>query len=133
MVACCVGFAVATMTAHAYTKLSAWRSHGDKFQLGYVVGYIDAVKLAKFKDTRATIPTAGRAKHQDWLRRVNAFYDDPANVERPIPDAMLVVGQQLQDEILRAYKERRDRILNAAKAGSKPDAAAGSAPGSALE
>jgi len=132
MVACCVGFAVATMTAHAYTKLNAWQTHGAKFQLGYVVGYIDAVKLAKFKDTRATIPTAGRARHQDWLRRVNEFYENPANVERPVPDAMLVVGQQYQEEILRTYKERRDRILNAAKA-AKADAKSGTAVDAAAD
>ena len=126
MVACCVGFALAAMTAQAYTKLNAWRSHGEKFQLGYVVGYIDAVKLSKFKDTRATIPTAGRARHQDWLNRVNAFYDDPANADRPVPDAMLVVGRELQEEILRVYKQRRDRAVAASKAAaadSKADSA----------
>ena len=135
MLACCVGFAVATMTAHAYTRLNAWRSHGENFQLGYVVGYIDAVKLSKFKDTRAMIPTSGRSRHRDWLNSVNAFYDDPANADRPIPDAMQVVGQALQAEMLKAFKERRNRAhKNAAgTAGTAPAPAPDPVPGSAAE
>lgn len=129
VVACCAGFLVATMAAHAYTRLNAWRSHGERFQLGYVVGYIDAVKLSKFKDTRAMIPTSGRARHQDWLNRINAFYDDPENADRPIPDAMRVVGKQFQTEILKAYKERRDRAYEAGRAASpSPSPATGPAP-----
>jgi hypothetical protein len=120
VVAWCAGFLVAAVTGHAYTKLNAWRAFGEQFQLGYVVGYIDAVKLAKFKDLRATIPTMGRARYKEWQDGVNEFYEDPANADRPVPDAMLEVGRELQDRILKAYRAQREAARESATAPATP-------------
>jgi hypothetical protein len=100
------GLALASVTAHAYTKLRIWRSYGPPFQLGYVVGYLDAISLSKRKDQRALIAAGGRQDYERWTAMVNEFYEDPANAERPIPDAMLVVGRKFQEEIMKAYRER---------------------------
>ena len=121
------GFLCAGVAAHAYTKLNAWQAFGERFQLGYVAGYIDAAKLSKYKDVRVAIPTQGRARHQHWVDGVNAFYEDSANAGRPVPDAMGVVGDDLKREFLKAYRERRDQALEAAEASR---AAPNEAPGS---
>jgi hypothetical protein len=101
------GFCMAAGTAWGTAKLDAWRGFGDKFQLGYVVGYLDAVALAKRHDARLWIPAGGRPDFERWRALVNDFYADPANAKRPLPDAMAAAGKILEREALQAYRERR--------------------------
>jgi hypothetical protein len=122
--ACGGGLCLASLTAYGYTKLNAWRAQGEQFQLGYVVGYLDAAALWKRKDPRAYVPAGGRGKYEEWRRKVNEFYEDPANADRSIPDAMLVIGKQVQDRIMKAYKERR-RAAGRTQAGASPTPAGG--------
>jgi hypothetical protein len=94
---------MAAATASAYTKLAAWRTYGESFQLGYVVGYLDAVSLAKRSDMRAlSIPSGGRANHARWRAMVNEFYADPANEKRSVPDAMAAAGKRVFEEMMKS-------------------------------
>ena len=105
----CAGFCVASATAFGYAKLNAWRSFGEHFQLGYVVGYLDAVQLTKRHDPRALVPSEGQPAYERWRDMVNAFYADPANANRAVPDAMAAAGAQIQGEILESVRKRRAR------------------------
>ena len=129
------GLVLGSAAAHGYARLNAWRAHGEKFQLGYIVGYLDAIALAKRKDRRAWVPAGGRPDYDRWLREVNEFFADPKNENRPVPDAMLVVGERIQAEIMEAYqKRRRERFAArtpAATSSPTPAAEASGTPGEA--
>jgi len=103
----CAGFCVASVTAFGHAKLNVWREFGEKFQLGYIVGYLDGVNLAQHHDERAFVPTGGRPDYERWRDMVNAFYDDPKNEKLPIPNAMASVGATIQAELLQKWRERR--------------------------
>lgn len=114
----CGGFCLASATALGYAKLNAWRDFGEKFQLGYVVGYLDAVTLAKRHDRRAFVPAVNKPQYERWRDMVNAFYEDPANSNRPLPDAMAAAGARLQEELLQSYRQQQDREWTAKLAAS---------------
>lgn len=121
----CGGFCLAGARAFAYTMLNAWRGYGEQFQLGYVVGYLDAVTLSKRHDPRSFIAVGRKAQYARWRDMVNAYFADPANANRPVPDAMAAVGAQLLAEQTKAWNEQRQRRSPAAGAPSTtPDARA---------
>ncbi len=123
-VAWCGGFLTATVPALAYTKLNAWRAYGETFQLGYVVGFLDAVTLWKRRDPRgATIPIGGKQNFELWRSRVNDYFADPENEKRTIPDAMGSIGSKLTMERLKAYNERAAATPGAAPTPAEPAAA----------
>jgi hypothetical protein len=128
LAAWCAGLCCASVSAYAYTKLTTWQTFGEKFQLGYVVGYLDAVKLMKRKDQRVMLPSSGRAKYEQWRQSVNRFYENPMHADRPVPDAMMAVGEELRDSILRAYDERRQKRREAMRSGAAPSPSPGRAP-----
>ena len=103
-----IGFCSSTAAAFGYTTLSAWRDLGDYFQMGYVVGYLDAVTVCKRRDVRRCyVPTGGKkTRYEMWRERINEFYADPANAKKQLPDAMGAVGAKLAQEIL----ERNTRL-----------------------
>ncbi len=117
------GFCMAAGIASATTLLNAWQGYGEYFQLGYVVGYIDAVKLEHLKDRRTMIPTAGTADFEYWRRLVNEYYADPKHADRPVPDAMYAAGQIVTENITRSLRERQLR------GSASPSPAASSVPG----
>ena len=119
----CAGFGAASMSAYAYTQMNTWRQFGERFQLGYVVGYLDAVKLSKRKDPRAMIPSPSRGDYEGWRQDVDAFYEDPVNQNRPVPDAMLAVGEKLRARIMKEYTEQRRQRLEAARTLPSPSPA----------
>src|SRR5262249_55724334 len=80
------------------TKLNAWQGFGEYFQLGYVVGYLDAVKLINSKDRRVMVPTSGSNDYDRWLALVNEYFVDPKNADRSVPDAMFAAGQVITAE-----------------------------------
>jgi hypothetical protein len=92
------GFCLANMSAFAALRYNIWQSSGERFQLGYVIGYLDAVALAGQRDPRAQIPTGVGKNFDKWVRDVNAFYADPANQDRSVPDAMYQIGSKIRDK-----------------------------------
>lgn len=120
VLAWCAGFGAASMSAYAYTQMHTWRQFGERFQLGYIVGYLDAVKLSKRKDARAMIPSPSRGDYEGWRQDVNAFFEDPVNENRPVPDAMLAVGQKLRERIMKEYTAQRRRRLEAGRTLPSP-------------
>jgi hypothetical protein len=123
--AACGGFCLASATAQGGIKLRAWREFGELFQLGYVVGYIDAASLAKRHDMRVYgVPTGGKVDYELWRSRVNEFFADPAHANAQVPDAMRVVGKKFQDEIL---KNRREARVPSPSPAASPAAAEGGA------
>jgi hypothetical protein len=109
----CAGFCLATAAAYGYAKLDAWRTFGENFQLGYVVGYLDAVALNKRHDTRVWIPASAKPNYERWRAMVNDYFADPANAERPVPDGMAAAGKILQAEMVKEYQERAERLKSA--------------------
>lgn len=102
-----VGFCVAAASSFAALRYNAWKANGPSFQLGYVVGYLDAVVLAQRKDPRVSVPTGGGKNFDRWVQDVNAFYADPANENRPVPDAMYAVGSRIRDRMLQEWGLKR--------------------------
>ena len=105
--ACGAGLCLVAAGVYGYAKLDAWRGYGENFQTGYIVGYLDAVALAKRHDNRLWVPSNFKPNFERWRKMVDEFYDDPANANRPVPDAMAVVGKKLQDEMLAEYEAAR--------------------------
>ena len=101
------GFCLATVAAFAATQYNIWKTNGEQFQLGYVVGYLDAVRLSQLKDRRVQLPTAGGKNVFDrYLREVNAYFADPANAKRSVPDAMAFVGLKIRNEWLQDWARK---------------------------
>lgn len=95
-------------TAWAYTKLNAWRGFGPDFQLGYVAGYLDGLKIGRATDIRGMyVTTGGRPNLEQWRADVNAFYEDPANAQKSIPDAVNAVAQKRREANMRKQVEKR--------------------------
>ena len=101
------GFCLANASAFAALRYNIWQSSGESFQLGYVIGYLDAVALAQRKDFRLQVPNLNGKKFDRWVRDVNEFYKDPANQARPVPDAIYEVGSKVRDEMLKNWGLQR--------------------------
>jgi len=101
------GFCMAAGIASATTMLNAWQGFGENFQLGYVVGYIDAVKLQHLKDPRVDISTTGTADFERWRQLVNDYFADPKHANRAVPDAMYAAGKIITDEMIADLRRRR--------------------------
>jgi len=100
------GFCLASVTAFGVTQFNIWQTNGEQFQLGYIVGYLDAVTLSQRKDRRAMLPTGGGKNFDRWLREVNAYFADPANAKRSVPDAMGFVGTKIRNEWMEDWARR---------------------------
>ena len=101
------GFCLASGGALASLRYNVWRVSGEPFQLGYVIGYLDAVRLAQRKDIRVMIPVGNDKDYMRWVRQVNAFYADPKNETRPIPDAMSEIGTAIRTKMLSEWGLKR--------------------------
>jgi hypothetical protein len=101
------GFCLASATAFGSLRHNIWQSSGDKFQLGYVIGYLDAVALAQRKDIRANLPTGLGKNFDQWVVDVNAFYANPANTHRSVPDAMYEVGIKIREDLMKSWGKKR--------------------------
>ncbi len=110
-IAACGGFCLAGAAAYGYAKLNAWQAYGERFQLGYVVGYLDAAQLSKVQDPRVFVPSDGRVQYERWRDMVNEFFANPSNAAQPIADGMKYAGDKLQAERLKALDERLDRLM----------------------
>ena len=101
------GFCLASASAFAALRYHTWRSSGESFQLGYVIGYLDAVRLGQRKDPRMMVPTGNDKNYDKWVREVNAFYANPANENRSVPDAIYEVGSAIRTQMLKEWGLRR--------------------------
>jgi hypothetical protein len=110
------GFCMAAALASATTMLNAWRGYGEYFQLGYVVGYLDAVRLQHLRDRRVNLPSTGTADFERWRGLVNEYFADPKNANRAVPDAMFAAGQVITEEIKKTMREQ----MNASPSPSTP-------------
>ena len=105
-----LGFLGASATAYGYARWQAWHASGEAFQLGYIVGFLDATTLSKFRDPRiATIPPGGRPDYERWRVKVNEFFADPKNERREVVDAMRTIGDTMARERLRDTVDRMNR------------------------
>ena len=108
LTAALVAVLLATTTAVGDTTAKIWRLYGDRFQLGYVVGYLEAIRLSQRRDQRTLIPAGGK-KFDRWIRDINAYLDDPNNADRTVPDAIGFVGARIRQETLDAWTNRNSR------------------------
>jgi hypothetical protein len=101
------GFCMATSIAFGYALLDAWRGFGADFQLGYIVGYLDAAKLQQRRDARASgIPSERQVNYERWRDLVNAYFEDPAHAKKSVPDAIAAIADNLREEKMKAYSAR---------------------------
>ncbi len=108
--AVCAALGLVSATAFAGLKLTTWRAYGEQFQLGYITGYLDAIVLAQRKDRRVALPTgSGRQNYERWLRDINAYFEDPANAKRTLPDAIAFVGDNIRREWLEDWAKKANR------------------------
>ncbi len=105
--AACAGFCFAAASSTAALRYDIWKGYGYQFQLGYVVGYLDAVGMARRKDARLNVPTGRNKDFDKWVADINAFYDDPANQNRPVPDAMFEIGTRIRTKMIQEWGLRR--------------------------
>ena len=105
----CGGVCLATATAFGSARLNVWRAYGESFQLGYVVGYLDAVRLAQRKDKRAMLPVNNVKNYDRWVREVNQYFEDPAHAKRTVPDAMEAIGKKIRAEWMQEWAARSKR------------------------
>ena len=117
------------VTAFGYARLNVWRENGEKFQLGYVVGYIDGVQLCQRGDQRAMVPTGGRPDYERWRAFVNEYFEDPAHAKQGIPDAMKINGAKVTAEAHEEWgKQRAESMRRAREAAAKATPGASAAP-----
>jgi hypothetical protein len=116
----CLGMCTAATLGWGYAMLDAWRGYGDQFQTGYIVGFFDAVTLAKRQDQRVwAVPAFSKPNYERWRGLVNDYFADPANAKRSVPDAMAAVGKEEQKRVMEEYKARR-RAAMSPSPGSSP-------------
>jgi hypothetical protein len=101
------GFSLAAVTAFASLRYPVWKASSDPFKLGYVIGYLDAVALSQRSDARASVPIAPGKDYAPWVRGVDAYFADPANQHKTIPDAISQVGTDFRTELLREGGRKR--------------------------
>ncbi len=119
MLAAFGGFCLAGATAFAALRYNVWQAWSEPIRLGYVIGYLDAAALAQKRDSRARV-TIGRGKdYGAWVKGVNAFYENPANRSRPVPDAMSAFGTKMRNEMLKEWGRKR-KGLPAASPSPEP-------------
>ncbi len=120
------GLCMAAGAAYGYALLDAWRAYGENFQLGYVVGYLDAAQLAARHDKRAAVMvgTSGPPQYERWRALVNDFFADPANAKRSVPDGMEAAANVFRAEFGKAFNER----LRATQPRPTPGAPGAAAP-----
>ena len=106
-VAMFTGFCLANASAFASLRYNIWSTSDKNFQLGYVIGYLDAVRLAGRKDPRMMVPVGNDKNYDKWVRDVNEFYANPANEKRSVPDAIYEVGSTIRDKMLREWGLQR--------------------------
>ena len=103
------GFCLASVPAMGALRYNIWSQSGEQFQLGYVIGYLDAVGLARRNDSRAQIPIVKGKDFQRWVNDVNAFYADPSNQTRPVPDALYEAGLRVRQEQMKSWQQRSQK------------------------
>ncbi len=101
------GYCLASSSAFASLRYNVWLASGESFQLGYVIGYLDAVRLAQRKDLRMQVPAGNDKDYRRWVRAVNEFYSNPANETRSVPDAIYSVGSAVRAQMLREWGLKR--------------------------
>jgi hypothetical protein len=107
VVAAVSGFCLASVPALGALKYNIWSQSTEQFQLGYVIGYLDAVQLAQRKDLRANVPTGGGKNYERWVRDVNVYFAEPQNQARQLPDAMYEVGMHIRAEWLKSWQRSK--------------------------
>jgi hypothetical protein len=114
------GFCLAHGAAFAAARLNIWRAQGEKFQIGYVVGYLDALALSQRKDIRVQIPSVRGKNYDRWVREINLYFENPANAERSIPDAMYAVGTKIREEMLQEWQRRQQQAAPSPSPSAAP-------------
>ena len=114
------GFCIASATAFASLRYNVWKTSPEQFQLGYVIGYLDAVRLAQRRDYRAAVPVTPGKDFTMWVRGVNEYFAKPENANRTVPDAMSEVGTAYRVEILREGGRKRMGVLTSPLPSSIP-------------
>jgi hypothetical protein len=101
------GFCLASASAFASLQFNVWQKSDERFRLGYVIGYLDAVALMQRKDVRVQVPLTGGKNFDHWMKGLEAFYADPANQTRSVPEAIYEIGSKARDDMLRNWGLRR--------------------------
>jgi len=86
--------------AHSATGKKAWERFGNMFQAGYIIGFLDCVRLAKGMDSRGYIATnyilSSRARPSDYQAWINEEYKKPEAAERTLPQMLVLAGHAME-------------------------------------
>ena len=105
------GFCFASATAFASLRYGYWQAAPPQFQLGYVIGFLDAAGLSRRGDYRVAVPIMRGKDFSSWVRGVNEFYAKPENQKRSVADAISAVGTGIREELLREGGRKRMGIV----------------------
>ncbi len=114
------GFCIASATAFASLRYGYWKAAPPQFQLGYVIGYLDAAGLSRKGDFRLAVPITNNKDFSGWVRGVNEFYAKPENQNRSVADAIAAVGTAMRVELLRESGRKRMGIVTSPLPSNAP-------------
>lgn len=96
------GVLVTGTLAHSGLGKKAWSSFGQWFKAGYVLGYTDAVRLAKqtsmgsYLDKNYVLPKA--APWPKWVEEIDRLYEDPKREKLSVGVLISLAGPVLAEE-----------------------------------
>ena len=115
--------------SHSAVGKKAWDGNGWSFQVGYINGFLDAVRLTKsmepggWTDQAYTLPK--NAKLMAWHKKIVQLYEDPENSVNDVPRLILVAGKSMRKkygpEENRDPSEGFERLGAAIKAFKQPE------------
>jgi len=88
--------------SHSAVGKKAWDENGWSFQVGYVAGFLDAVRLTKSMEPGGWIDKSyalpKNANLAVWHKAIVELYEDPENASNDVPRLILVAGKPLEKE-----------------------------------
>jgi hypothetical protein len=130
------GVLVTGTLAHSGMGKKAWGSFGRWFKAGYVLGFTDAVRLAKqtspgsYMDTTYKLPN--KAPWPKWVDEIDRMYEDPKHDKLDVGSVMILVAPILTEEYgpepgsdpLAGLQKLKEAIKASKAAAAKDDGAA---------
>jgi hypothetical protein len=83
-------------------KKSGWERFNGMFRAGYIAGFNDAVRIAKYRsagsylDTAFSVPSDARVS--DWLKAMNRLYAKKENENLAVSQIIQLAGKELEGE-----------------------------------
>jgi hypothetical protein len=81
---------------------SHWEEHNWHFQVGYLAGFLDVVRVVQARNPDTSLAREFKVPPQTpvylWREKVNSLYADEANADRPLSQIIVMVGDELAAE-----------------------------------